>query len=650
MNKKIFFTTYILFSLLFTFLVTKVVLAEEEIIPDPVILTANVFIRSGEDVVYDGVINLPEEGVVNILSSDGENHEINSRSVLSVLQIISQESEPPFIISDLQYYSSFGSLYLKCITPNNKEELCDNWQYVVNGVTPYSGIDQTVLTGDEDVALYFGTPHQLILDKNEIEEGGSIIVNSEKYNYIDNTWGILSGININVTILNEEDPWNPTVISETAVDENGVALITINTEGIYTFGIKEDYSFPSYQVVVSKASGGGGGGGGSSDEIKEFSVEDALSFLLANQEDDGSFGDDLYTDWVAIGIAKTENNFADLKNKIYDYLKNNTFESSITTDNERHAMALLAFNINPSIDTEINYIEKIISSFDGVQIGDDSLYNDDIFGLIILQKVGYTENDEIIEKVIKYIIEEQSSNGSWESVDMTSAAIMALHNFNNVDGVSESIDIAQNYLIESQNQDGGFGNSFSTSWAIQALSLNNSFDDEILEAIEYLAFRQHSDGGLDENMDIESRIWATSYAIPAVSILSWNEILESFEKEESESTDNTESSSDGVTNEDLKEEVIKIPEPVVVELKTDVVKEEIKEIPQKIVKKENIINDELKIKELEKVEMTDNLLGASAYQTSKINEDNHIISSLLKVLENIVWPLNWFWTYIGSLL
>ena len=623
------------------------VLAEEEIIPGPIVLTANVFIRNGEEIVYDGVVNLPEEGVVSILSSDGENHEINSRSVLAILYLISQEAEPPFLISNLQYYSSLDAFYLKCITPNSGAELCDNWQYIIDSATPPTGIDKTILIGGESIGLYFGTSHRLILDKNTILEGESITVNSEKYNYIDNTWGILPGVNIDVTIPNEADPWNPTLISETAVDENGIAIIILTTAGTYTFGIKEDYSFPSYQVIVNKSSGGGSGGGnggGDSSEVKEFSLIDALSFLLANQEDDGSFGDDLYTDWVAIGIARIENDSDELKNKIYDYLKNNTMESSIVTDNERHAMALMALDINPYTGTEINYIGKIISSFDGTQLGDDSLYNDDIFGLIVLQKAGYTIDDEIIQKIISYIISKQSPDGSWGSIDMTSAAIMALSELNSIEGVSESITLAENYLIELQNEDGGFGNSFSTSWAIQALSLNNSFETEIQKATEYLASLQQQDGGLGEDTEIENRIWETAYAIPAVSLLSWNDILEPFEKEETESTNNNGSSSNDMIDEDLPEEIIEIPEPAIIEPEIVIIqREEIKEIPPKIVKKEIITKTGVKTETLETEKVAPNVLGASAYQSTQNTDNQTFVSVLKKIIEEIKSSFVWLW-------
>jgi hypothetical protein len=66
-------------------------------------------------------------------------------------------------------------------------------------------------------------------------------------------------------------------------------------------------------------------------------------------------------------------------------------------------MAIMSLNINPYQGTETNYIEKIIDSFDGNQFGDSSLYNDDVFALLVLLKAGYKYNDEIIKNVVRLL-------------------------------------------------------------------------------------------------------------------------------------------------------------------------------------------------------------------------------------------------------
>lgn len=591
--------------------------------PDPTPEVVNIFIRNNDEVVYDEAIDLPESGIVNIVDYEGLNHEINSQSVLALIYSLSEKEDAPFVISNLQYYSSMNAFYLKCITPKNGEEFCDNWQYVVEGATPWTGIDQTLVLGGQSIGLYFGTPHKLILDKNEIQEGESVNVNSFKYNYQDNTWVTLDEINISVSIPNESDPWNPTIILENPVDENGQTTITIPNEGTYTLGIKEDYSFPSYQLIVKKIGNSGGSSGGNNPTPAKFSIDKALNFLQTNQEEDGSFSNSLYTDWVAIGISKIEGVPDSFKDTIYDYLENEEFQSDFVTDDERHAMALMAVGIDPYTDTDTDYIKKITETFDGIQLGDSSLYNDDIFGLIVLSHVGYTKNDEIIKSIVSHIISKQENDGSWDNVDMTSAAIIALRNFESINEVDEAIEKAESFILGRQEINGSFGNIFSTSWAIQALALNNSFDLEIEKAITYLSSQQKGDGSLGEG-DILLRIWATAYTIPAVSKISWNEILESFEKEEFENNSPNAEDEEVSIEEELRE--------------VEIVKEKIEEndliiVNNTINKKIEIVNDkEEKIitpKQLEVINQ--NTLLASA--AVAVSSDNNQIDTNFKIKE-----------------
>jgi len=616
---------------------------ESEILPIQT-ATVSLFIRNDTDVIYNGEINLPTDGMIVIEDYDGNLHEINNHSVLSLLYTLSTETDSSFSISDLQYYSSFDSFYLKCLTKDGEIPLCDYWQYTINGNAPSFGIDKTLASDGDSIGLYFGNPHRLTLNKNEIKEGESVLVTSEKYNYIENTWDVLNDISINVTIPNQQDPWNPTVVLETIVGIDGTITITLEEEGEYTFGIKEDYSFPSYQVVVTKVSNGGGGG---SMPLTSFSISEAISFLSSNQNGNGSFGGEMYTDWVAIGLTKIEGGDA-VVSVVKNYLEGLNFESSIITDYERHAMALMALGINPYNGTDINYIEKIVDSFDGIQIGEESLINDDIFGLIVLAHSGYTKNDEIISKVVDYLISKQRDDGSWFDIDITSASIIALDNFKSSEGVHDSISKAQFYLEGEQNLNGSFGNSFSTSWVIQALSISNSFSDEIDKAISYLGEQQQSDGGMDISNDMNSRIWATSYAIPAISRLSWNDILESYSKEENEPSSPT----DELSNDEIiqKEKLIEID--LVEEIEIQDIKEEtillgLDKLKEKkfvsTINNKNIKNDNLQLE----ATIEPNSLVASALGS---DQDNNLISLFLGLINQFNFLFFNLWFFLGSLI
>lgn len=617
------FTILVLLVLQLVLLDPGFIFAEDAIISLP---SENILIRNGDTVIYQGSVTLPDAGTISILDSNGVSHDINANSVLAVLYTLDQNTND-FSLSDLQYFDSFGSFYLKCITPNSITPLCDNWQYVINDVTPGTGIDTTILTGGENIVLYFGTPHNLVLDKNSLTAGDSVIVTAQKYNYTDNTWGILQGVNIDVTVPNPNDVWNPTLISETPVDQDGKATIILNDPGTYTFGIKEDFSFPSYIVTVNSVSGGGGGGTPTKNSV---SIPEASLYLSSKQKADGSFGATLYTDWAAIAISSLGSQANDMKPRISDYLKNNPLQLSSLTDNERRAMALMSLGIDPYSGTSVNYIDKIVKSYDGTQFGDTSLYNDDIFAVIVLINAGYSPSDEMIRKDIEFILSKQSFDGSFGSVDMTGAGIQALRNVMNLSNVSAAIAKAESYLTTVQNSDGGFFNSSSTSWALQALALNASLSDKTAKADKYLASLQQTDGGIDPNTSTEeNRIWATSYAIVASLHMPWNSIMQSFSKP------STSSGNDNNAN-------INTLPPVVKDL-TIKQEEPKKEIEQK---QEKVVKQIVKAKTIAKdKENKNNSLRASA--VGSLSQESIKPSVVHRFVNLIKAPFVWLFTKLG---
>ncbi|MBP9748239.1 MAG: hypothetical protein KBD17_01270 [Candidatus Pacebacteria bacterium] len=100
-------------------------------------------------------IALPAEGVASVADSDGGLHEVDARSVLNIL-IEGDQDSSAFRISSLIYYSSFSAFYLKCIDTSGADELCDDWQYNIDGDSPGEGMDQSILSGGEVVNIFFG--------------------------------------------------------------------------------------------------------------------------------------------------------------------------------------------------------------------------------------------------------------------------------------------------------------------------------------------------------------------------------------------------------------------------------------------------------------------------------------------------------------
>jgi prenyltransferase beta subunit len=269
-----------------------------------------------------------------------------------------------------------------------------------------------------------------------------------------------------------------------------------------------------------------------------FDTTKALDFLVSQQKTDGSFGSDLYTDWAAIALASNSATPKTNLDEIINYFSKNKFGGTLLTDYERHAMALMALGLNPYNTNDENYINKIIASFDGKQFGDPNQDNDDIFALIVLQNAGYTQNDSIISTDVNFILNKQNNDGSWDgSPDMTGAAIEALSAFSPTRGVGESLTKAENYLKQKQKDDGSWNdNASSTAWAIEGILAQNEKPENWTTGtnknspLDYLASIQDTDGGV-KDLDLQTKIWETTYVASALSSKTWNQITQSFDRE-----------------------------------------------------------------------------------------------------------------------
>ncbi|MFA6586066.1 MAG: prenyltransferase/squalene oxidase repeat-containing protein [Candidatus Paceibacterota bacterium] len=280
----------------------------------------------------------------------------------------------------------------------------------------------------------------------------------------------------------------------------------------------------------------------------KFDLKKATDFIFSQQKEDGSFGENLYTDWASLAIA-SDISYPEQKIKLTKYLsENNLPDSSLITDYERHSMSLMALGINPYNVNNENYIKKILDSYDGKQFGNVEEDNDDIFALIVLQNAGYTKEDNIIKDTVTYIISKQKENGSWnDNVDMTGAVIQTLAFFNNEKDplptsplagggeISNALIKAKEFLKQNQKDDGGFGNVSSTAWAIGGITALSEKPEDWTKnnntPLDYLGAKQDTDGGI-KNTDLQSKIWETSYVIAALSQKTWNQIMQKFEKPE----------------------------------------------------------------------------------------------------------------------
>ncbi|MCP6726462.1 MAG: DUF4430 domain-containing protein [Patescibacteria group bacterium] len=454
---------------------------------------------------------------------------ISADTVLGVLSAIDDTDDGFSISIPLIYYSSFDSLFVECIEVDGVNA-CNNWLYVVNGVAPDVGMDKTTLADGDVIFVYFGPSRRVVLSRSTVIVGGSFEATAQDYQYEDNTWDSLAGVTIGVTQPDPDNPWSPIEIVLQAVDEEGVATFKISNAGSYNVGIRDEWGgyFPTVSLTIQAQ------GGGVAPSHNTLNVEKAIDFLSLYQQENGSMNDSaLLSDWTALAFGAYEGvNFS--REELKNYLLSDPSPGSRITDYERRAMALLALDINPYSGTDTNYIAKILDSFDGEQFGNPEFVNDDIFALFVLLRSGYTDTDPVIQSTVSSIVASQWQDGSWDSVDMTAAAVQALSLTPLNEGVSFALYQAKNYLKQAQEETGGFGNVYSTSWVLQALHVLEQ--DEIWwqkgnhTPGDYLYSMQAEDGGMNELDTLSNRIWATAYAVPASMEKTWGDILFSFGK------------------------------------------------------------------------------------------------------------------------
>lgn len=153
-------------------------------------------------------------------------------------------------------------------------------------------------------------------------------------------------------------------------------------------------------------------------------------------------------------------------------------------DYAKTILALAAAGQNPTTFGNIDYVAKLKSYYDGSQMGDASLLNDDIWSILALASVFQADSTEAVAAK-DFLIAKQNADGGWgydliggSDTNDTAAAIMALVEV----GISASDSVitkALDYLRSLQNTDGGFpynpdwgsdSDSGSDSWVICALN------------------------------------------------------------------------------------------------------------------------------------------------------------------------------------
>ncbi|MDP1709380.1 MAG: prenyltransferase/squalene oxidase repeat-containing protein [Candidatus Komeilibacteria bacterium] len=160
-----------------------------------------------------------------------------------------------------------------------------------------------------------------------------------------------------------------------------------------------------------------------------------------------------------------------------------TIDGSSANDYATYILAITAMGKDPRYFGSENLVASLRQKVSGGQLGDSTLVNDDMFGLLALISSGIPSSDSLIVNEVNYLKSKQLADGSWDfaantttgNVDMTAMGIMALR-AGNIAANDPVLTKAVSYLALSQNNDGGWpmmagspSNTESTAWALSAL-------------------------------------------------------------------------------------------------------------------------------------------------------------------------------------
>jgi hypothetical protein len=174
----------------------------------------------------------------------------------------------------------------------------------------------------------------------------------------------------------------------------------------------------------------------------EHAAERGANWFESNQEASGSLG----TDWAMTALAAAGVNAADVSASLVDPSAQDFYmgewqtegPGGAATDAERGILAGVAGGIqtsrlSASADAaKSNLVARVAELFDGTQIGETGLLNDDIFGVLALHQAGAPP--EIQRWIVEYLRTKQLSDGGWswsaspsapEDTDTTGAAVAA---------------------------------------------------------------------------------------------------------------------------------------------------------------------------------------------------------------------------------
>lgn len=264
---------------------------------------------------------------------------------------------------------------------------------------------------------------------------------------------------------------------------------------------------------------------------RERMAEQALAWLRTQQATDGSIDGPMVTAWSAVAFGSSRVRADDVRSagsSLADALADAPLNSA--TDIERYILAVRAAGLHPRSFSQRDAVAALRSHVHGGQIGARDQVNDDIFGVLALLAADESPHSTAIQAGIHGILATQEEDGSWQSIDLTAAALQALQAYHQQGGTinaAPAVAGARAWLRAQQDSHGGFGNnSASTAWAVQAIIALGEDPAQWRTATgatpwHALADYQLTSGAFSWKDGGSPSAFMTAYAVPALMQQPW---------------------------------------------------------------------------------------------------------------------------------
>lgn len=537
--------------------------------------------RYGDSFVLDrNITSLPYSSVFD---TQGVKHPVAvNQSVLTAL-IDADKLSDAFAITKLDYYDSFGSFYLDCLTVEitTSTKACGKWNYVVDGVYPGIGMDSYALKGGEQVYIYFGTPWNITASTSTFPVGATTTLSTWRYNYNSTSteWVADGGDTIDISVPNPmpKGLWGTTITTTTLISgADGTVGHMFSATGTYYAKITSpDFSKWSNPITLNvidvpvvatstttstsvgggdvagsgAVGGGGSSGGGNTQQVSSAIIEDTakkiLDFFAARQSADGGVVDAGTTDWIIMSFGAHNQYASDIthtSSSILQFILNDTTldnEANVCAAYARRVLALRAAGISPDNEPVASRVAFLVAHCGAA--GDKNLpeINDDMFVALALNASGIDAGGVIMKGLHSAIAAAQDAGTgafiAWGSPapDMTGAAINALKAFGATADDNAAIARAKQYLHTAQLKDGGWNawgttaDYITTAWVIMGINALGEGQQEWVSASgknpwSVMTEKLNAKGYYESPWDSDGIDWfGTKHAVPALLGKSW---------------------------------------------------------------------------------------------------------------------------------